>query len=175
MTLRNLVLLGTLAVAPVFAQTQSINGSIRGRVTDATGAPIPGAQVNAKNESTGFARSLDTTDDGYYVFPNLPLGTYAVTMQKQGFETQRHTGVTLDAGTEAVIDSQLKVGSVSTEVEVTGGAPIVEPSRGGRWPHHRLCGSEQPSAHVAATRTTSLFSSPASAAIPIPSWASRAR
>src|SRR3984893_17044824 len=129
MTLRFFFLLGTFALAPVFAQTQSINGSIRGRVTDATGAPIPGAQVNAKNDSTGFARSIDTTDDGYYVVPNLPLGTYTVTVQKSGFETQRHTGVTLETGTEAVIDSQLKVGSVSTEVEVTGGAPIVEPSR----------------------------------------------
>ena len=49
--------------------------------------------------------------------------------KKEGFETQRHTGVILDAGTEGVIDAQLKVGSVTTTIEVTGGAPVVEPSR----------------------------------------------
>jgi len=128
-TLAFTLLLGTLATQLAVAQTQAVNGSIRGRVTDATDAPVPEAQVTVRSDETGFTRSIDTTVDGYYVVPNLPLGTYTVTVQKSGFETQRHTGVTLDAGTEAVIDSQLKVGSVSTEVEVTGGAPIVEPSR----------------------------------------------
>ena len=111
------------------AQTQAINGSIRGRVTDSAGASVAAAKVTIVNDQTGFTRSLASDDDGYYVFPNLPLGTYTVSIQKEGFETQRHTGVTLTAGTEAVVDGQLKVGAVTTEVEVTGGAPIVEPSR----------------------------------------------
>ena len=52
-----------------------------------------------------------------------------MTMKKEGFEAQRRPGVVLDAGTEAVIDAPLKVGAVSTTVEVTGGAPVIEPSR----------------------------------------------
>ena len=52
-----------------------------------------------------------------------------MSFKKEGFDAERHTGVVLDAGTEAVLDVQLKVGSVSTTVEVTGGAPILEPSR----------------------------------------------
>jgi hypothetical protein len=119
------------AMATTFAggQTQAINGSVRGRVIDQTGAPIAQATVSVKNGQTGFSRSLVTSDDGYYVFPNLPLGAYSVSMEKSGFETESHTGVTLDAGTEAVIDAQLKVGATSTSIEVTGGAPVIEPSR----------------------------------------------
>lgn len=111
------------------AQTQAINGSIRGRVTDAAPAPIPQAKVDVLNAATGFTRTVETGGDGYFVVPNLPLGSYSLTVQRTGFETQHHTGIVLDAGTEAVIDVQLKVGSVTTTVEVTGGAPVLEPTR----------------------------------------------
>src|SRR6185437_12716572 len=112
-----------------FAQTQAINGSIRGRVTDAGSGAIPNANVSIVNNATDFTRKLVTNDEGYFVFPNLPLGTYAVTVQHEGFDTQRHTGVTIDAGTEAVLDVVLKVGAVTTTVEVTGSASVIEPSR----------------------------------------------
>lgn len=123
------ILASVLFGATAFAQTQAINGSIRGRVVDATGAPVPKASVAVADAANGFSRTVDTNDEGYYVSPNLPLGTYSVTVQKQGFDTERHTGIVLNAGTEAVIDSQLKIGSVSTTVEVTGGAPVLEASR----------------------------------------------
>lgn len=122
-------LLLALAASFAFAQTQAINASIRGRVTDAAGASVPKANITVANVNTGFTRSFDTADDGYFVFPNLPLGTYTVTVQKTGFESQRYTNIVLEAGKEAVLDSQLKVGAVSTTVEVTTGAPVIEPSR----------------------------------------------
>jgi hypothetical protein len=115
--------------AAASAQTQAINGSIRGRVMDAQGAPVAQAKITVVNEQTKFTRSETTNDDGYYVLPNLPLGSYTLTIQKEGFETEHHAGIVLNAGSEAVLDSQLKVGSVSTEVEVTGGAPVIETSR----------------------------------------------
>ena len=113
----------TFGLQLAVSQTQSVNGSIRGRVTDAAGSSVPQAKVAILNGATGFTRSAETGEEGYYVFPNLPLGTYTVTIQKEGFDTQRHPGVVLDAGTEGVIDAQLKVGSVNTTVEVSGGAP----------------------------------------------------
>ncbi len=119
----------TISLQLAFSQTQAINGSIRGRVTDPGGAAVPGANVSAVNGATGYSRSIDSNDQGYYVLPNLPIGVYTVTINKEGFETQKHTGIRLDAGTEAVIDAALKVGAVSTTVEVTGGAPVIEPSR----------------------------------------------
>ena len=117
------------AVGVAFGQTQAINGSIRGRVVDQTGGPIAAANVRIENAQTGFSRTVDTSEEGYYVLPNLPLGSYLVFIQKSGFDSQRHTGVVLDAGTEAVIDAQLTVGTTSTSIEVTGGAPVVDPSR----------------------------------------------
>src|SRR5579884_1568730 len=122
------LLLAALALSG-FAQTQSINGSIRGRVTDPAGAGVPGAQITATNESTGFTRVIESGDDGYFVLPNLPLGTYTLTIQKAGFETERHTNIVLTAGEEGVIEAQLKVGAVATEIDVTGGAPILDVSR----------------------------------------------
>ena len=112
-----------------FAQTEAINGSIRGRITDPAGAAVSEAKVDVLNAATGFARSTESSGEGYFVFPNLPLGQYSLTVQKTGFETQRRTGIVLDAGTEAVVDTQLKIGAVTTTVEVTGGAPVLEPTR----------------------------------------------
>lgn len=116
-------------VPALTAQTQAINGSIRGRVTDQTGSPVSVATVEAINEQTGYSRTEDTNDDGYYVIANLPLGSYTVSIKKSGFASERHPGVALDAGTTGVIDAELKVGEVSTSVEVSGGAPIVEPDK----------------------------------------------
>lgn len=124
-----LAIFATTATPFASAQTQAINGSIRGRVTDPAGAAIPGATVVVDNVATNFSREVVSNDEGYFVIPNLPIGTYTVTVKKEGFDTQRRPGVVLDAGTEAVIDTPLKVGAVSTTVEVTGGAPVIEPSR----------------------------------------------
>ena len=118
-----------LFAALACAQSQAINGSIRGRVSDPAAAAVAKAEVTATNTATGFSRTLLTNDDGYFVLPNLPLGNYTVIVQKTGFEAQRHTDIVLDAGTEAEVDAQLRVGAVTTTVEVTGGAPVIEPSR----------------------------------------------
>src|SRR5690242_3371363 len=127
--LRAVLSIFLLTALGAFAQSQAINGSIRGRVADSAGAAVPGAKITILNDATGFSRNLNSDEDGYYVFPNLPLGAYTVTIQKEGFTTERHPGVTLTAGTEAVVEAQLKVGAVTTEIEVVGGAPIIEPSR----------------------------------------------
>ncbi|HWF46155.1 MAG TPA: carboxypeptidase regulatory-like domain-containing protein [Bryobacteraceae bacterium] len=126
-----ILLLTLLAVfvLPAFSQTQAINGSIRGRVIDQAGAPIPAASVRIDNVQTGYTASQETNNDGYYVFPNLPLGGYTVTVSKTGFTTQTNKGIVLDAGTEAVINAQMNVGQTSTSIEVTGGAPVVDPTR----------------------------------------------
>ena len=121
--------IGMLLVRPSYGQSQAINGSIRGRITDQANTPVAQASVKVENTQTGFSRSAETAEDGYYVFSNLPLGAYTVTVQKAGFDTQRHPDVVLDAGITATIDGQLQVGAVTTSVEVTGGAPIVDPSR----------------------------------------------
>src|SRR5579884_3262874 len=89
-----LLFLAALAgAAPARAQVEAINGNIRGRVVDPNGAAVPGATVAAKNDATGYTRSVETGPDGYYVLPSLPLGSYTVTVTKQGFSTVAHPGV----------------------------------------------------------------------------------
>ena len=126
--MKKLLLALLLVSAFAFGQT-AINGTIRGHATDASGSAIAAAKVTAINAGTGFERDVESNEDGLFVLPNLPLGSYTLSIQKSGFNTDKHTGIVLDAGMEAVIDAQLKVGSVETTVEVTGGAPIVDPSR----------------------------------------------
>jgi len=121
------VLLATTSTA--VAQTTAINGSIRGHVTDQSGAAVAGAAVTATNVGRGQTTSVTTDDNGYYVFPTLPLGTYNVEIKKEGFAGVQYPNVLLEAGKEAVLDGKLAVGSVSTQVEVSGGAPIIEPSK----------------------------------------------
>lgn len=127
LTLAALLVLAATGV--IQAQSQAINGTIRGRVLDPSGAGVPASAVTAVNDATGYTRSASSSDEGYYVIPNLPLGTYTVTVQSFGFSSVRNTNVVLTAGTEAVIDINLKLGPVATEVEVTAGAPIVDPAR----------------------------------------------
>ncbi len=70
--------------AALWAQSEAINGTIRGRVADPTGAVIPQATVTVVNDATAYLQTVTTADDGYYVIPDLPLGTYTVTIQKAG-------------------------------------------------------------------------------------------
>src|SRR5215472_976816 len=112
-----------------WAQSESINGTIRGRVSDPSDRPVAGSNVTAVNNATGYTRSMASTEDGYYVIASLPIGTYTVTITKDGFETLKFTEIVLQAGRDAVVDGVLKVGSVTTSIEVSGGAPVVDPAR----------------------------------------------
>lgn len=135
-TLRPLALLAAslFVLAPTLgpvasAQQQSINGSIRGSITDPSGAPVAGVAVTVKNLDTGFTREVMTAGDGVYLAPNLPIGVYSVSTAAAGFAPFLQTGVTLNAGLDATVNQQLKLGSVATELQVTADAPIVETAR----------------------------------------------
>src|SRR5216117_74756 len=125
-----LVVLFLLTCAPATrAQSESINGTIRGRISDPSDQPVAGSHVTAVNNATGYTRSIASAEDGYYVIASLPIGTYTVTITKNGFETLKFTEIVLQAGREAVVDGALRLGSVSTSIEVSGGAPVVDPAR----------------------------------------------
>ena len=124
-----LALVSATWCAQAFAQSDAINGTLRGRVSDASDASIEGATVTIHNSANGLSRSMQTGLEGYYVFPNLPLGSYEVVVTKDGFAIVRASKVLLEAGKEAVIDAHMPLASVSTTVEVSGGAPLIEPTR----------------------------------------------
>jgi Carboxypeptidase regulatory-like domain/TonB dependent receptor-like, beta-barrel len=125
-----LILALFVSLAPAtLAQSESINGTIRGRITDPTGQPVAAATVTAVNNATGYTRTISSGEDGYYVLPTLPIGTYTVTITKEGFETLKVPNVVLNAGTAGVVDGSLRLGEVTQSVEVSGGAPVIEPAR----------------------------------------------
>src|ERR671931_2859839 len=99
---------------------QTFRGTILGTVTDPSGAVVSGAKVTAKNVATGLERTTQTSADGSYSIPELPIGTYTVTVSQSGFQTAVTTGVVVDVAVERRVDAQLKTGQVTEKVEVSG-------------------------------------------------------
>src|SRR5438093_4131131 len=99
---------------------QTFRGTILGTVTDASGAVVSGAQVTVRNINTGLERSTQTSADGSYSAPELPIGTYSVTVSQSGFQTAVTTGVIVDVAGERRVDVSLKPGQVAERVEVSG-------------------------------------------------------
>ena len=114
-----------LAATGLSAQT--FRGTILGTVTDPSGAVIAGAKVTVKNVGTGLERTTETSADGSYSLPELPIGTYTVTVSQAGFQTFVATGVAVDVASERRVDAAMKTGEVSTKVEVSADQlPMVE-------------------------------------------------
>jgi hypothetical protein len=110
------------------AQSQSINGTIRGRVSDATGASIPDATVTMANAEVGFDKTVTADGNGEFVVVNLPLGTYKITVAKTGFSSVSYQQIVLNAGKELTIDPVLKVGGTTTEIQVMAETAGIDPS-----------------------------------------------
>jgi hypothetical protein len=99
---------------------QTFRGTILGTVTDSSGAAIAGAAVAVKNLNTGLSRTVTTSEDGTYSVPELPIGTYTVTVEKAGFKRGAVTGLKVEVSTELRADVALQTGEVTQVVEVTG-------------------------------------------------------
>src|SRR5262245_31841892 len=98
---------------------QTITGRISGTVTDASGAAVPGAAVKVTNVGTNISREAMTDPNGFYVVTNLPVGDYAVLVEKQGFKKSNKTGYTLVADGRLTVDFGLETGAVSETIEVS--------------------------------------------------------
>src|SRR5713101_3732607 len=107
-----------LAAPPGRAQT--FRGTILGTVADATGGVVPGAMVTVHNVDTGLLRNTETQADGSYRVPELPIGTYDVSVEKTGFQTSVTHGVKVDVAAERRVDAGLKPGEVKEQISVSG-------------------------------------------------------
>src|SRR2546423_510635 len=112
-----------LFVAAAFPQTTA---SIRGSVTDPSGAAVVGAKVTVKNPSSGIERSAIINSSGDYEVPALPPGNYNVEIQMQGFQSQKAEGVVLAVSQNSVQNFGLKVATSTEVVTVEATAPIIE-------------------------------------------------
>jgi carboxypeptidase family protein len=108
---------------PAWAQATA---ALNGRVTDESGAVLPGVTVTVTQTETSFARSVVTDGDGTYVIPNLPLGPYQLEMSLQGFRTYVQRGIVLQVGATPTINAVLAVGSLEETVSVEAAAPLVD-------------------------------------------------
>ena len=123
-----LVVLSLLALPFLSSALGQVSASIKGIVTDSSGAAIPGVTVNVKNVETGAIRIGITDDAGRYSVLALPVGEYEVKVAKTGFQDAVHSGIHLVVGEEASVDLQLQVGTVKSEIIVKNDAPIVSTS-----------------------------------------------
>ncbi|MDE0624945.1 MAG: TonB-dependent receptor [Bryobacterales bacterium] len=113
-----------LSSAPALAQTDT--GTITGLVSDASGAAVAGASVQAVNQVNGLEYGTQSSATGNYVITALPIGTYDLTATSEGFQTLFRANLTISAGTRARVDIELQVGSVTETVEVTAELPLLE-------------------------------------------------
>jgi hypothetical protein len=113
-----------LVASPALAQ--KITGTLRGEVTDPTGAVISGAKVTVTNEDTGLTRSGTTTSAGIYVFSDLPVGSYRIQVESQGFKSEVRSKVVLNVADARAVDVQLQTGDISEVVDVEVAAVAVK-------------------------------------------------
>ena len=107
---------------PVVVAQGIITGGITGAVVDPTGAAIPGAIVEASNESTGVVLKIVTSATGAFQISNVPLGSYRLTFSGNGFSKSILNPVTVVAGNATPIKAVLSLGSTLQTVEVEGAA-----------------------------------------------------
>src|SRR5688500_6053915 len=121
---RSALLLFLLSIAaPVWAQATA---QMSGRVTDESGAVLPGVTVTVTQTDTGFTRTVVTDETGAYVMPNLPTGPYRLEASLQGFRTYAQTGIVLQVAATPTINLVLPVGDLAETVTVEASAPLVD-------------------------------------------------
>ena len=117
------VLLGVSAL-PAFGQID--RGAIAGRILDASGAVVPSAKVTITNKATGVEANTSVDSDGEYQVLALIPGTYSVKASAAGFDSVLRDDIHLHVQDHLSINFSLKVGSVNTQIVVTGGESILE-------------------------------------------------
>lgn len=114
-----------LASLALHSYGQDTSATLRGSVTDPTGAAIPGAQLTLTNEATKYQRKFEAAADGEYNFQNLTSATYDLEATAKGFKTTVRSGIYLSLNQSAQVDIQLQLGAASTTVNVSTGISAI--------------------------------------------------
>jgi hypothetical protein len=117
-----LVLLGVGSVG----HAQVLYGSLTGNVTDPSSAAIPGVKVTALNADTGISRQSDSDARGAFLFSNLQLGTYKVTVEAKGFQTMIVDQIAVKANEVRRVDFQTKIAQATETVEVLASSAVLQ-------------------------------------------------
>jgi hypothetical protein len=114
-----LVVFSGLCLFAVSANAQQTLGSLNGTILDPNGATVSGAAVTATDPDIGVTQTVKTQSNGFFQIFNLPVGTYAVKVEHDGFDTTDETGISVQEAHATTVNISLKVGQVSTSVQVT--------------------------------------------------------
>jgi len=110
------------------AHADELYASIRGTVTDQSGAVIPGVGVTATSLGTGITRTTATNKDGAFAFLQLPVGEYNVKVEKSGFKGYSASRIHLDVNQVYSLNVKMEVGTVSEQIMVEANPVQVETS-----------------------------------------------
>ena len=102
--------------SPLFSQ--QVTGTIKGVVTDPSGATIPNATVDITNKATGLTRTVTTNAEGEYSAPDLPFGTYRVSVKQANFKESVTDNVDLHVSSSAITNITLQLGSATETITV---------------------------------------------------------
>lgn len=111
-----------LACASLSINAQTVVGRISGTVKDATGAVVPNASVSATNVATNLVRTVNTDTDGFYIVTNLPVGTYNISAERDGFKHAVQENIALSADARLTVDFTLETGGITETVQITTAA-----------------------------------------------------
>ena len=125
----------SIVVLAVFAFASAVSAQataqLSGRVTDGSGAVLPGVTVTVTRTDTGLARTAVTDNSGTYVLPNLSLGPYRLEATLSGFRTYAQTGIVLQVGATPEINIAMDLGELAETVTVEAAAPLVDTQSAG--------------------------------------------
>ncbi len=121
-----------LLMLAVAATAQTPTATLVGRITDATGAVVPEANIIVRNVDTNWTRKVSSPLNGEYSVPQLERGSYEITVEKQGFRKMSRTGIVLEASQVARIDVEMQVGAVADSISVMADAPPLNTENGSK-------------------------------------------
>lgn len=106
---------------------QNISSGLSGVVADSTDAPIPGIAVQATEGRTGFIRSINTNEQGFFAFPDLTPGSYSVSIDHAGFKKYKQNDISLNSGDQRTLGRiRLQIGDNKEAVTVTADTAQVQ-------------------------------------------------
>ena len=127
MKIRLVSLLTALAFSLPMSAQESF-GQVLGSVTDQTGAAIPDAKLVLSGPRVPNGLTTQSAADGSYLFAAVPIGSYSLTVTRDGFTTQRSEGIQIQLGSKVTVNPALKVGQVAESIEVSASAISLDPT-----------------------------------------------
>src|SRR4051812_23146577 len=116
---------GILGMTAATAHAQAI-GSIFGKVTDSSGAVLPGVTVTVTGTGLQQPLAATTSENGTYQFPSVPVGTYTVSFELASFKKGVRQNIVITSGFNAGVDQKLEIGQMTEEVTISAASPVVD-------------------------------------------------